>query len=71
MRRIDSGNPEDGWDLDVAEGVGLTDWFARVEYLSVRIQNSQRMGMLKTAEDLVEDLEDIQKSLGYIIPEIA
>jgi hypothetical protein len=71
MRKIDSGNPEDGWDSDVAEGVGLTDWFARVQYLSVCIQNSQRMGSLKTAEDLVEDLEDIQKSLGYIIPELA
>jgi hypothetical protein len=71
MRRIDSGNPEDGWDSDVAEGVGLTDWFARVQYLSVIIQNSQRIGSLKTSEDLVKELEDIRESLGYIIPELA
>ena len=71
MRRIDSGNPEDGWDSDVVEGVGLTDWFARVQYLSVRIQSSQRVGRFKTAEDVVEELEDIQNSLQYIIPEIA
>jgi hypothetical protein len=71
MRRIDSGNPEDGWDSDVAEGVGLTDWFAKVQYLSVIIQNSQRIGSLKTSEDLVKELEDIRESLGYIIPELA
>ena len=70
MRKIDHGNPEDGWDLDVAEGVGLTDWFSRVQYLSVRIQNSQRLGIV-TAKDLVEELEDIKKSLDYIIPELA
>jgi hypothetical protein len=71
MRKIDSGNPEDGWDSDVAEGVGLTDWFAKVQYLSVIIQNSQRIGSLKTSEDLVKELEDIRESLGYIIPELA
>tara|TARA_R110000765_G_scaffold10876_1_gene33313 strand:- start:19842 stop:20057 length:216 start_codon:yes stop_codon:yes gene_type:complete len=71
MRKIDNGNPEDGWDLDVAEGVGLTDWFARVQYLSVRIQSSQRVGRFKTSEDVVEELEDIQNSLECIIPEIA
>ena len=71
MRKIDHGNPEDGWDSDVAEGVGLTDWFARVQYLSVRIQSSQRVGRFKTSEDVVEELEDIQNSLECIIPEIA
>ena len=71
MRKIDNGNPEDGWDSDVAEGVGLTDWFARVQYLSVRVQSSQRVGRFKTSEDVVEELEDIQNSLECIIPEIA
>ena len=71
MRKIDNGNPEDGWDVDVAEGIGLIDWFARVEYLSARIQNSQRMGTLKTSEDVIEELEDIQRTLDEIIPEIA
>lgn len=71
MRKIDNGNPEDGWDSDVAEGVGLTDWFARVQYLSVHIQSSQRVGRFKTSEDVVEELEDIQNSLECIIPEIA
>ena len=70
MRKIDSGNPEDGWDSDVAEGVGLTDWFGRVEYLSVRIQSSQRMGPFQTSEDLVKELEGIQESLNEIIPEL-
>ena len=71
MRKIDNGNPEDGWDVDVAEGIGLIDWFARVQYLSARIQNSQRMGTLKTSEDVIEELEDIQRTLDEIIPEIA
>ena len=71
MRKIDNGNPEDGWDVDVAEGIGLIDWFAMVQYLSARIQNSQRMGTLKTSEDVIEELEDIQRTLDEIIPEIA
>ena len=70
MSKIDKGNPEDGWDSDVAEGVGLTDWFARVNYLSVRIQNGQRIEPLKTSKDLVEELEDLQRSLDDIIPEL-
>lgn len=70
MSKIDKGNPEDGWDSDVAEFVGLTDWFARVNYLSVRIQNGQRIEPIKTSKDLVEELEDLQRSLDDIIPEL-
>ena len=71
MSLIDAGDPADGWDQDVVEGVGLKDWFSRVQYLSVLIQNSQRINYrITTAEDLVEELEDIQKQLNNIIPEL-